>query len=97
MRLFCLVPVLLLVCLSGKKYLVLMVSNPNSNDRFYNNLLITAIEFSHLVSEAFLNCYQCDNTWEDDDCWMEDSGNFGRTIECGPEYDACAKSYGGKH
>ena len=49
-----------------------------------------------LVSEAFLNCYQCDNDWEDDDCWKEDSGNYGRKIECGPEYDACAKSYGGK-
>ena len=48
------------------------------------------------MSEAFLNCYQCDNDWEDDDCWKEDSGNFGRKIECGPEYDACAKSYGGK-
>ena len=48
------------------------------------------------MSEAFLNCYQCDNDWEDDDCWKEDSGNYGRKIECGPEYDACAKSYGGK-
>ena len=48
------------------------------------------------MSDAFLHCHQCDNDWEDDDCWMEDSGNFGREIECGPEYDACAKSYGGK-
>jgi len=46
------------------------------------------------VSEGFLHCYQCDNDWEDDDCWKEDSGNFGRKIECAPEYDACAKSYG---
>ena len=48
------------------------------------------------MSESFLHCYQCDNDWEDDDCWKEDSGNYGRKIECGPEYDACAKSDGGK-
>ena len=47
------------------------------------------------MSDAFLHCYQCDNDWEGDDCWMEDRGNFSREIECGPEYDACAKSYGG--
>ena len=50
-----------------------------------------------LAVSAQLQCYQCDENFDDDECWKEDNGhNYGRVQTCTDEEDACVRGRGGK-
>ena len=69
-----------------------MVFMPFVNINFISLKWILVAQFDRL------KCYQCDENYEDETCWKEDSdSNFGREIECEENQDACAKSIGGKN